>query len=152
MKYSEKASKYLELCGIDSPTHYQAEKLSQLRRELSAIGLDPQHPNGLTYRALVYDNKRLIETFLDLCDSKKDTLGLGRQLHRFGIDINKKAELRRILASFKTNAKVIDRKKTVKSIGLGRMTSDAVWQQEEDEMIGEEIAAKQNRAAMGSYA
>jgi hypothetical protein len=150
MKYSEKASKYLELCGIDNPTSYQADKISELRRELSALGLDPQHSTGLTYRALVYDNRHLIETFLDLSDSKKDTAGIGRQLHRFGINISKKQELRRILASFKINAKAIDRKKTAKGVNLARQAYEADCAQLDAEMAAEATANETNRLAFGT--
>ena len=141
MKYSEKASKYLELCGIEHPTSYQQEKISNLRRELAALGLDPQHPKGLTYRALVYDNRRVIEAFLDLIESKKDTNGLGRQLRGFGIDISKPQELRRLLASFKTNAKAIDKKKTTKGVNLARQACDADLKETQDEIRAMDLEA-----------
>jgi hypothetical protein len=149
MKYSEKASKYLELSGIDNPTSYQASQISSLRRELAALGLDPQHTNGLTYRALVYDNRRLIEAFLELSDNKKDTAGIGRQLHSFGIDISKKQELHRILAGFKVHAKAIDRKKTAKGINLARQAYEADCAQLDAEMAAEAANGDINNLAFG---
>jgi hypothetical protein len=150
MKYSEKASRYLELCGLEKPDRYQAEKLSSLRRELSALGLDPQHTTGLTYRALVYDNRRLIEAFLDLSDNKKDTAGIGRQLHSFGIDISRKQELRLMLAKFKTCKKETDRKKTVKGVNLAKQAFESEWAQEDAEIAAEEKVGEANRLAFGT--
>lgn len=154
MKYKEKTSRFLELCKIDDPTPEESMEYSKLYRELSARGLNPQQIDGLAYRTLVYDNRKAIQLYLDLTDSKKgkDATPTKYELRGLGIDTRDKQGLRKMLASFITNASAIDRKKTTRCVGIGRRSSDIEWQQEEDEMIGEEIAARQNRQALGSFA
>ena len=126
MKYSKNASRFLELSKIKNPTSAEIKERNRLRSELAAIGLDPRHQDGLEYRALVYDNRRLIEVFLDLSDKKKDTNGLGWQLRGFGIDISKKDKLRHILAGFKTSAKDNDKKKAIKRVSMTKPTFDDI--------------------------
>lgn len=151
MNYSEKASRFLELSGIDNPSGYQKTQISELRRKLATLGLDPQHPKGLTYRALVYDNRKLIEKFLNLSASKKDTAGLGYQLKNLGIDINRPQELRRILGEIKVAAKKVEQQKNpAYTVGLGRQGADADLDQEFDEMDGEEMVEEANQLAFGT--
>ena len=54
----EKAKYYIDLTSKEAIgsklTAEEAKKAQELRRELSARGLDPQHIVGLDYRALVF--------------------------------------------------------------------------------------------------
>ena len=125
MNYSEKASKFLELSEIDNPNVIQNRQLSELRDQLAALGLEPQHRKGLTYRALVYDNRKMIARFLNLKEAKKDTKGLGRRLKSLGIDINQTYELRHMLAEFKKKAKEVERQKDIRHVNFDRQIFEA---------------------------
>ena len=142
MTYSEKASSLIELSGIEKPQAWQREKYSRLRDELAAVGLDPQHTKGLTYRALVYDYRTMIENYLNLRDAKKDTEGTGY--------INNTKQLRTILDGFKTAVKDAARQSDydhVKPARKAREDYDAKVQ-EEIRADREEKAKKDNAEAV----
>ena len=150
MTYSEKASSLIELSGIEKPQAWQREKYSRLRDELAAVGLDPQHTKGLTYRALVYDYRTMIENYLNLRDAKKDTEGTGYRLKSLGININNTKQLRTILNGFKTAVKDAARQSDydhVKPARKAREDYDAKVQ-EEIRADREEKAKKDNAEAV----
>ena len=150
MNYSDKVSTFLELSGLDfeSLEPHQKVKLKNLRRRLSALGLDPQQPKGLTYRALVYDNRKKVKEFLYLSSQKKGTKGLGWQLKSLGIDINKPQQLRLLLNTFSTCAKEIDRKKDVDRINPARAEADAQWAAVDAEIAAAEEEAEDSEVAL----
>ena len=152
----EKASDFLKYAGIEKPDSYQRTKFSELRNRLAALGLDPMNTKGLTYRALVYDNKARIEHFLSLLESKKDTKGLGRQLKNVGIDISKPQELHRILASIKVKAKEVAKLKDAEHINYNRQAYEAecdrtLAEVAEEERLAEEARAKREQLSNDSF-
>ena len=135
---SVKVSEFIVLNGTKKPNAQQRDDYSRLRGELAALGLDPQHINGLAYRALVYDNKTMIENYLKLVDSKKDTKGTGKRLKALHIDISNTKQLRNILAGFKTAAKDADRQKNRQHIKPGRKAREDYDAEFRAEMIAED--------------
>lgn len=125
MKIRAKASRFLELSRVSNLTTKQAKELSDLRRELSACGLDPQHPVGLENRALVHDNIGRVEAYLNTCKAKNgEDKERAAALKDIGINTDNKDELRLIVASIKQHIRAVDRKKTVKGVCLARSASD----------------------------
>ena len=115
-KYEEMAKAYVDLSEIAQPTSEEAQKYSQLRRQLSARGLDPQHPVELEYRARIYDHRSRVETFVSLHEHDSRTPQLYIYLKNHGINPDDRQKLRYILTQFKLNAKATDRKKTARSV------------------------------------
>ena len=127
MKISTTVSEFLKLSKIKDPTTSQTQKYARLRRELSARGLDPQHINGLEFRALVYDNRPFVENYLSAIDAD-DRNGIkyyGNVLKNIGIRPSA-PRLRQLIASFKTDAKAADKKKNPQNVNLARAACDAM--------------------------
>ncbi len=149
-KFEQMAMDYVELSRIKKPNAEQAKSFNELRRELSARGLNPQHIDGLIYRATVYDNKTAVATYVKMHDDDSRRAQYRARLHRAGIDWHDKQKLSHILADIAHCAKVIDKKKTTKGVCLSREDCDqrtaeiaAELHQEEIASAAEEIAAEE---------
>lgn len=109
-----KAQKYIELNTKASKSKLTADEIQQsrqLRRELSARGLDPQHIVGLEYRALVFAYKAKVTAFVNMRTDDKRIVPTYLFLQKVGINPDQR-ELARLLAEFKQNAKRVDKRKT----------------------------------------
>lgn len=152
-----KVTRYTGLTGLEasgqklSPT--ETKEVQSLRRELSARGLDPQHATGLEYRALVYDHKKKVETFVKLHDNDKRRRSMERQLKNLGITPDPQ-RLERILSGFKVNAKAIDKLKRTQGVNMARRHASqnnaelaAEIDIEQAELAAEELAAAEDARA-----
>ncbi len=110
-----KAQKYIALneqqASGSKLTTAEIQQCRQLRRELAARGLDPQHITGLEYRALVFTHKAKVATFVSLRPGDKRTVPTYLFLKKAGIEPDQQ-RLARLLAEFKQNAKRVDKQKT----------------------------------------
>lgn len=141
----EKAKYYIDLTSKEAIgsklTAEEAKKAQELRRELSARGLDPQHIVGLDYRALVFAYKTKVTGFVAMRDNDKRFASVSAELQRLGIEPDQQ-RLARILAEFKQNAKVIDKKKTTKGVCPARKAADR-----NNAIVAAEITAEDARRA-----
>lgn len=123
----EKAKNYIDLSSKEAAgsklTADEARQAQELRRELSARGLDPQHIVGLEYRARVFAYKTKITGFVAMHENDKRFASTCRFLQNVGIDPDQQ-RLGRILAEFKQNAKAISKKKTAKGVCPARQAAD----------------------------
>lgn len=117
-----KAQKYIELNTKASKSKLTADEIQQshqLRRELSARGLDPQHVVGLEYRALVFTYKAKVTAFVNMRTDDKRIVPTYLFLQKVGINPDQR-ELARLLTEFKQNAKRVDKRKTERFTELAR--------------------------------
>lgn len=109
-----KAQEYIALNTKASKSKLTTDEIQQsrqLRRELSARGLDPQHIVGLEYRALVFTYKSKVTAFVNMRTDDKRIVPTYLFLQKVGINPDQR-ELARLLAEFKQNAKRVDKRKT----------------------------------------
>lgn len=125
--FIDKAERYVTLNALKGGAKLctkAAEEVAKLRRELAARGLDPQHVVGLEYRALVFDNRALVQSFVNMRNNDKRRATTIAKLMKLGIAPDKQ-RLEHMLADFKLNAKKIDKKKGSGNINMARITADA---------------------------
>lgn len=141
MKYSEKVQQYLSISAKESNgtklSKEEAQKAHCLRRELAAKGLDPQHSVGLLQRALILDHKAKVANYIAMRDTDKRLGQKAVELAEMGIRPDKQ-QLSRILREIETNAKAIDKKKTVRRTNVSRQYADQRIAELEAEMAAEE--------------
>ncbi len=144
MKYSEKVQQYLSISAKEAAgtklSKEEAQKMHALRRELAAKGLDPQHPVGLSQRALIMDHKAKVANYVALRDTDKRLGQMAVQLAEMGIKPDKQ-QLSRILREFDQNAKAISKKKTARCANPSRQYADQKLAELEAEMAAEEADA-----------
>jgi signal transduction histidine kinase len=149
----EKSKKYIELSGKEAAgsklTAEEAKQVQELRRELSARGLDPQHVVGLDYRALVFAYKSKVATFVAMRENDKYYASTRYYLQSAGIEPDQQ-RLGRMLAEFKQNAKSIAKKKTTRGVCMARQEREraitaivAEISEEDAQRAAEELAAEE---------
>jgi len=144
MKYSDKVQQYLSISAKEASgiklSKEEIKKMHALRRELSAKGLDPQHCTGLPQRALILDHKAKVANYVAMRDDDKRFGQRAVELAEMGIKPEKQ-QLSRILREIETNAKAIDKKKTVRHTNASRQYADQKLAELEAEMAAEEEGA-----------
>ena len=125
MKIKDKANRYLELSNKSELSTSEQKERSSLWRMLTACGLTPKHTCGLIDRALIFDNKSLIQAYIKAAEhaehtkklSRRSRRSLGRmtwQLYGLGMKNVNYRSLQTILNELKQNAKAADRLKRTK--------------------------------------
>ena len=140
MKYSEKVQQYLSISAKEAAgtklSKQEAQKMHDLRRELAAKGLDPQHSVGLAQRALILDHKAKVANYVAMRNTDKRFGEMAVQLANMGIKPDQQ-QLSRTLRDIETNAKAIDKKKTVRRTNVSRQYADKKLAELEAEMAAE---------------
>ena len=103
-------------------TPSEKKERSALRGELASCGLKPKHQNGLVQRAIVFDNKSLVQAYIKAAErakhikklSRRSRRSLGKmtwQLYDLGIENVNCRSLQTIMNELKQNAKAADQLK-----------------------------------------
>lgn len=126
MKILKKVERFLELSNMSSRNESEQKELVSLRRMLTARGLDPRHQTGLRERAIVFDNIKLVQDYIEIAERAEhadkisnkaqnalnDTIA---KLRKLGIENINRRSLQTILNELKQNAKAADRLKRTKT-------------------------------------
>ena len=126
MKILKKVERFLELSNMSSRNESEQKELVSLRRMLTARGLDPRHQTGLRERAIVFDNRSLVQTYIEtakrvehsdkVTSSTQHALDdMTQKLRMLGIENTNRRSLQTILNELKQNAKAADRLKRTKT-------------------------------------
>ena len=137
------------------------EEVARLRRELAARGLNPQSPQELVQRAIIYDNALRAREYCELVERAKHHAGkctratrkrLGKlkyKLKKAGIQNMDCRYLSHCLASFKTEAKIADKRKRAPRRNVSPARELAYQMQAQ---IAAEIADEEAQAAAAELA
>ena len=98
----------------------QKKEYSDLRRKLAHYGLDPKHTDGLIQRAIVFDNQKLVQDYIEaakraehadkVTEKAQSALdGMIARLRQLGIENINRRSLQTTLNEIKANAKANDR-------------------------------------------
>ena len=159
-KYTAKAIRFIELSNISNPDASQRAEYQKLRDELSARGLNPQSPQELIERTMVYDNasdvKKYCEIHERISHADKSTQAnqarldeLECKLKAAGIQNLDRHYLTRCLASFKVEHKRVDKRKRASRHNVSPAREFADQRQAQ---IAAEIADEEAQAAAAELA
>ncbi len=107
MKMQKKAHRYLELAATGDT---DSKEFYSLGRQLAAKGLDPKH-SGLMERALILDNKSIVQAYIDATAHGKCPSVLKLKMSSVGITKPNRRHLQAVLNEIARNAKAVDRLK-----------------------------------------
>jgi hypothetical protein len=163
---TDKAIRYLTLNALASEDGAKlcskaTEEVARLRRELAARGLNPQSPQELVQRAIIYDNAPSVCKYCELVECVKHHAGkctratrkrLGRlkyELKKAGIQNMDYRYLSHCLASFKVERKRVDKRKRAprRNVSPAREFAD-----QRQAQLAAEIAAEEAQAAAAELA
>lgn len=161
----DKAGRYVTLNALKGDgvklSPEATKEVASLCRELSARGLNPQSQQELVQRAIVYDNAPNVRKYCELVEHVKYHAGkctratrkrLGKlkyELKKAGIQNMDCRYLSHCLASFKTKAKIADKRKRAprRNVSPAREFAD-----QRQAQLAAEIAAEEAQAAAAELA
>ena len=122
MKIMAKVTRYIELSDATVLDASEQKERTKLHRTLTACGLSPKHQRGLKERAIVFDNKSLVQAYIKAAErakhikklSRRSRRSLGKmtwQLYDLGIENVNCRSLQTIMNELKQNAKAADQLK-----------------------------------------
>lgn len=161
----DKAERYVTLNKLEGSgaklSSEAANEIASLRRELAARGLNPQSQQELVQRAIIYDNAPSVCKYCELVECVKHHAGkctratrkrLGKlkyELKKAGIQNMDCRYLSHCLASFKTEAKIADKRKRAPRRNVSPARELAYQMQAQ---IAAEIADEEAQAAAAELA
>ena len=159
-KYTAKAIRFVELSNISNPDASQRAEYQKLRDELSARGLNPQSPQELIERTMIYDNASDVRKYCEIHErishaGKSTQTNQARldelecKLKAAGIQNLDRHYLTRCLASFKVEHKRVDKRKRASRHNVSPAREFADQRQAQ---IAAEIADEEAQAAAAELA